>query len=200
MTGRAQRILAQSRGRELPGNFNPLLISELFWQQSEKWEAFASEHLHSVSEHCAEFVEILQRSICPVDMLLNLRVILIDGILQERTQAGQDELKRLLFYKKRHPMTYSHYYTITIQKRRKQDAKSALLASFDASTQLVVRYDSLGRRSDVTETNKDAVRRMSDSEVRDIAVEPEDVTSQRESLENLKQALEKSRGVFAHTF
>jgi len=29
------RVLQRSRGRELPGNFNPMLISQLFWEQSE---------------------------------------------------------------------------------------------------------------------------------------------------------------------
>ena len=31
-----RRVLVRTRGKELPGNFNPLLISELFWKQSSK--------------------------------------------------------------------------------------------------------------------------------------------------------------------
>ena len=29
-------VVIRARGRELPGNFNPLVITELFWNQSSK--------------------------------------------------------------------------------------------------------------------------------------------------------------------
>jgi len=31
------KILRRSRGHELPGTYNPLLISTLFWEQSSRW-------------------------------------------------------------------------------------------------------------------------------------------------------------------
>lgn len=45
-------ILSRSRGRELPGNFNPLLISELFWEQSCQWEILAQDHVENIWEVC----------------------------------------------------------------------------------------------------------------------------------------------------
>ncbi len=32
-----REVLVRTRGKELPGNFNPLLVGELFWEQSSKW-------------------------------------------------------------------------------------------------------------------------------------------------------------------
>ena len=32
-----RKTLVRIRGKELPGNFNPLLVGELFWEQSSKW-------------------------------------------------------------------------------------------------------------------------------------------------------------------
>jgi len=42
---RVQTVLIRTRGRELPGNFNPLLIRELFWEQSENWQELAERVL-----------------------------------------------------------------------------------------------------------------------------------------------------------
>jgi hypothetical protein len=33
-----RQVLIRTRGKELPGNFNPLLVGELFWEQSSKWQ------------------------------------------------------------------------------------------------------------------------------------------------------------------
>lgn len=44
-----QEMLLRSRGTELAGNFNPHLIGELFWEQSEAWEKLAGGHIELVS-------------------------------------------------------------------------------------------------------------------------------------------------------
>lgn len=35
------QVLIRTRGKELAGNFNPLLIGELFWEQSSKWPSMS---------------------------------------------------------------------------------------------------------------------------------------------------------------
>lgn len=50
-TNWVKRAMERSRGRELSGNFNPLLVGELFWEQSSKWIAAASEYADIVSVH-----------------------------------------------------------------------------------------------------------------------------------------------------
>lgn len=35
-------IMQRSRGRELPGNYQPLVIGELFWQHSQPWEMYSA--------------------------------------------------------------------------------------------------------------------------------------------------------------
>jgi hypothetical protein len=37
-TGWVSQVLKRTRGRELPGNFNPILVGELFWEQASKWQ------------------------------------------------------------------------------------------------------------------------------------------------------------------
>ncbi|KAK2598465.1 hypothetical protein N8I77_011878 [Diaporthe amygdali] len=40
-----KRKLRSARGTELIGNYNPQVVGELFWEQSEKWEALAKNHV-----------------------------------------------------------------------------------------------------------------------------------------------------------
>jgi len=56
-----KRMLQHSRGRELMGNFNPYLIGELFWEQSEPWENFAKKHVNDVNQLCEKFLSNLLR-------------------------------------------------------------------------------------------------------------------------------------------
>jgi len=51
-----RRILLRSRGKELIGNFNPHLLNELFWEQSERWEKLATDHAKTIYHHCELFL------------------------------------------------------------------------------------------------------------------------------------------------
>ncbi|KAK3064130.1 hypothetical protein LTS18_009856 [Coniosporium uncinatum] len=47
------QTMQRSRGRELPGTFNPMLIDHLFWDQSEPWETLVQEHINPVARASA---------------------------------------------------------------------------------------------------------------------------------------------------
>ncbi|CAI7611760.1 unnamed protein product [Penicillium pancosmium] len=64
--------VTRARGRELPGNFNPLVIAELFWEQSSKWHLFAVAHIGQISELCRSFLETLLSEHCPRDIQVRL--------------------------------------------------------------------------------------------------------------------------------
>jgi GTPase SAR1 family protein len=114
-----KQVLTNTRGKELPGNFNPLLIGELFWEQSEKWQSLAMDHIDAVSELCREFVWSVLECTCPADIAANLQTASITDSLKERFKASQVEFKKILTDKRRHPMTYNHYYTVTVQRMRR---------------------------------------------------------------------------------
>lgn len=50
------RKLQRARGTELIGNFNPQVIGELFWEQSEPWEKMARTHVEKISKSCDMFL------------------------------------------------------------------------------------------------------------------------------------------------
>ena len=63
-----EQMLKRSRGTELAGNFNPHLVAELFWEQSEKWRKFGLEHIDLVNRICARFFADLVERKVPKDV------------------------------------------------------------------------------------------------------------------------------------
>lgn len=64
----AKKALHRCRGTELVGNFNPNLIAELFWEQSEGWERAARMHIGTVYKSCDQFLRDLLNARAPLDM------------------------------------------------------------------------------------------------------------------------------------
>ncbi len=66
------QVLMRTRGRELSGNFNSLLVGELFWEQSSKWRQLAEDHVKNVAQVCSRFLHALLREKCPKDVYTRL--------------------------------------------------------------------------------------------------------------------------------
>lgn len=60
-----KKVLQRARGTELLGTFNPNMVAELFWEQSEGWERIATDHIENVARLCEQFVSALLTSITP---------------------------------------------------------------------------------------------------------------------------------------
>ena len=78
-----RRVLVRTRGRELVGNFNPLLVGELLWAQCSNWKSLAMEYLEDVSRICIKFLDILLQDKCPKDVIARLRISLVQGRAQD---------------------------------------------------------------------------------------------------------------------
>lgn len=100
-----ERTLIQTRGRELAGNFNPLLIGELFREQSQNWEIIAQEYAEEISQLCDNFVGDLLQELCPKDIYTRIRFGHIQNVPKERLQSSQAELKTIIAGKRLYPMT-----------------------------------------------------------------------------------------------
>jgi hypothetical protein len=141
-------VLERSRGLELPGNFNPLIISQLFWEQSSPWNEVAQQHIERVSESCKTFVNIVLEDAAPTDIKNRLSDLCVDTALEASLKGAKEELVKILKDKGRHPMTYNHYFTTTIQKQRKSKyaqiltnvAKAAQVSVSNEETETVETY------------------------------------------------------------
>lgn len=134
--GWARLVLVRTRGRELVGNFNPLLIGELFWEQCSRWYGLAVEYLDEVNEVCSRFLELLLKDKCPKDIIARLHASLVQDALKARYENAFQELKRIIEDTRSYPINYNHYYTDTIHKSRQKRDKTSLASCIeDATTQ-----------------------------------------------------------------
>ena len=129
-----REVLVNTRGKELVGNFNPLLIGELFWEQSSKWYRLAVDHLDDVDQVCSHFLDMLLEDKCPKDVISRLRINLVQDALKSRYDNALDELEKIMEDIGSYPINYNHYYTDTINKRRHERQKKSLAQSIENAT------------------------------------------------------------------
>ena len=131
-------VLVRTRGKELPGNFNPLLIGELFWEQSSKWQRMAEHHVEDVADVCTRFLDALLREKCPKDVHTRLWSSKIEDALTSRFDGSTREIGKIIEDIKSYPITYNHYYTDTIKKRRREREEKCLANCIDNTTQHIL--------------------------------------------------------------
>ena len=114
-------LMRKTRGRELPGTFNPMIIGDLFFEQSKPWKALIEQYclvtLDAVNislEHTLDTVAdntttegLLKEVVYPT---MSMRASLFHAKVAEVLEPHQCG----------HAITYNHYFTETVQKARKQ--------------------------------------------------------------------------------
>ncbi|KAF2628857.1 hypothetical protein BU25DRAFT_466787 [Macroventuria anomochaeta] len=115
-----KKTLERTRGYELPGTFQPMLISGLFWEQSSPWEEIALDHINKVANTCKEFVSLVLQHTAPPDFQPKIAAVNVDSALAKCLKDAKEELVKVLKDKARHPSTYNHYFTTTLQKMRQR--------------------------------------------------------------------------------
>jgi GTPase Era involved in 16S rRNA processing len=136
-----KKTLERSRGYELPGTFQPVLISQLFWEQSQPWEQLAVEHIDKVARACKDFVYVVIEESAPPDFKSRLISLSVDAALATSLKAAKEELRKVLKDKSRHPSTYNHYFTTTIQKMRQRKYQKITKDAAKKSEESVYRTD-----------------------------------------------------------
>lgn len=128
------KALTRNRGRELQGNFNPLIIGELFWEQSSRWEAIAADHIEDVVDVCRQFLIDLLGDLCPKDVQSRLTSSYIGEAIRSRREEAIAELGKMLVDLHGFPMNYNHYYTDTVEKCRMQRDRQTLADCVENAT------------------------------------------------------------------
>jgi hypothetical protein len=112
------QVYQTTRGRELPGNCNHALLTELFHEQSKPWQGIATEHVEQIHASTVEFVD---HAIAYLGIEEHVLVGIKEGIdvaLRESKTKAEEELSKLCADEQEHPITYNHYYTDNVQKSR----------------------------------------------------------------------------------
>ncbi|CAA9960015.1 GTP-binding protein [Pyrenophora teres f. maculata] len=170
-----KKTLERSRGYELPGTFQPMLISQLFWEQSNPWQQLAAQHIKKVAEACKDFVNIVLDDVAPSEFRERLKTINIDAALSKSLTDAKEELQKILLDKARHPSTYNHYFTTAIQKKRQRKHQAITKTAAQASETTIVNQEG----ESITHISRDTLTAKMDA-----AIEPDiDVFSSQEALD-----------------
>lgn len=114
-------LLKRTRGRELPGMFNPLIVGDLFCEQSRPWEALARQHLQDTWDAARVFLELIASYLTDDTSAEALLREIVEPLMDEKLERLSQKLEELLEpYRRGHPITYNHYFTETIQDVRQK--------------------------------------------------------------------------------
>ncbi|KAE8144675.1 P-loop containing nucleoside triphosphate hydrolase protein [Aspergillus avenaceus] len=129
-----QDMLKRTRGKELPGTFNPFIISELFREQSSQWATIARNHVTTVWSIAKKFIAAVIRHIGDSTTSNALLQEIIDPKLDQVFKVLQQRTSELLLpHQEGHPITYNHYFTESLQRARREvwgDSLSKIISKF----------------------------------------------------------------------
>ncbi|KAH6721518.1 P-loop containing nucleoside triphosphate hydrolase protein [Leptodontidium sp. MPI-SDFR-AT-0119] len=119
-------LLKRSRGRELPGLPNPLLVGELFRQYSRPWGDLARLHIEKVWETTNRFLELLLRHLTDEDVCENIFRFWLHPIMEEKLKLAYSKLDDLLEVHKDYPMTTNSTFINHSKNTRQESGRESL--------------------------------------------------------------------------
>jgi hypothetical protein len=130
-----KELMQESRGRELPGTYNPLIVAELFSKQCVPWQGMVRSLLAQVLYAASQTIESILRNVADnetADALLSLVVNPAMEKIKTELRNKADEI--LEPHVSGHPITYNHYLTDNVQnaqaQRRRQRIETELKSFF----------------------------------------------------------------------
>ncbi|KAH1345236.1 hypothetical protein KXX25_009504 [Aspergillus fumigatus] len=130
MSAWIKKIYDRTRGRELPGNGNHALLSELFHEQSSRWGDIARDHVNAITDLVYQFVQSACAFVIKDTNARQTISSIITEKLGDNAKGALHELSKLLADEAGYPITYNHYYTDNVQRARnnrwRQDLRTSL--------------------------------------------------------------------------
>ena len=139
-----QHLMKRTKGRELPGTFNPMIVSDLFLEQSAPWEAIARSHVDKVWKAAKEFLGHAAAYVADATTSKALFQKIFEPALNQLLGTLNEKTTELLTpHQRSHPITYNHYFTETLQKLRNErnhDEYSEIVKRFFGVSSLETPY------------------------------------------------------------
>lgn len=116
-----EQMIRRTRGRELPGTYNPMIVADLFAEQSHPWEAIAREHIEAVSKEVKIFLHSLIAYIADETTSELLFQTVVEPALDHLLENLEGKLTELLDeHQKGHPITFNDSLITTVHGMRKK--------------------------------------------------------------------------------
>ncbi|KAK4216900.1 P-loop containing nucleoside triphosphate hydrolase protein [Rhypophila decipiens] len=117
LTDHVKPAMFHSRGRELPGTFNPLVVGDLFSQQCRPWERITHRVVEEIHKAAAETFREALDDICDSNTADRLRKYHITPALHQLRKDLKEKIDELLLpHQSIHPITYNDYLCRTVNK------------------------------------------------------------------------------------
>ncbi|KAI1139186.1 P-loop containing nucleoside triphosphate hydrolase protein [Hypoxylon sp. FL0543] len=112
-------LMRRTRGCELPGTYNPLIIGELFREQCVPWRGWLEQYSAKIFKAVDSTINAALAYIMDEDTKAKLWGELINDGLDRLNRQLRDKVNEMLRpHENGHPITYNHYLTETVQKIR----------------------------------------------------------------------------------
>lgn len=139
-----EQLMQRTRGRELPGTFNPMIVADLFLEQSKPWEAITRSHIVRVWKAAKEFLHFTTTYVADAATSKSLFQKIFEPALNQLLRILNAKTTELLTpHQKSHPITYNNYFTETLQKvrsGRSRDEYTRIIKDFFGESSLELVY------------------------------------------------------------
>ncbi|KAM0331648.1 hypothetical protein ACHAQA_003327 [Verticillium albo-atrum] len=114
-----------SKGRELPGLFNPLVVGDLFVEQCKPWRKIATDLVDNILDAAHQTTQLVIEHVAASDVANEVLKLVHDGI--EGLKTGLDaKIDELLASASQHPITYNRQLTDNVQKTQQARHRRAI--------------------------------------------------------------------------
>lgn len=121
-------LLHDSRGKELPGTFTPLIAGDLFIRQSKNWKPFAMDFVQEVWNIVKEFLDDVLMHVADENVRQALFEEIIDPEMDKILMKLQDKITELHSpYASRTPATLSPRFIKELENLRSKQAENPLV-------------------------------------------------------------------------
>lgn len=118
------KLMKRSRGRELPGTFNPLIVGDLFYQQSKPWKTIVDRYSDKIIDATRTSMEMAVAASADATTCEGLLHELLYPALSQYSKALREKVAEIMRpHQQGHPITYNHYFIETVQKARQAHEK-----------------------------------------------------------------------------
>ncbi|KAI1273005.1 P-loop containing nucleoside triphosphate hydrolase protein [Xylaria sp. FL0933] len=110
-------LMRRTKGRELPGTFNPLIISDLFQKQCAPWRNILDSCCQKILDAARISVNGALSDVADEDTRTGLWAESIRPALEKLGEHMKEKISEILKpHESGHPITYNHYFTENFQK------------------------------------------------------------------------------------
>jgi GTP-binding protein EngB required for normal cell division len=114
-----------SKGRELPGLFNPLIVGDLFVEQCEPWRKITRALVEDIRDAAHQATRLVIQHIAASDVVIEL-VKFVHEKIDELKVKLDAKINELLTSATQHPITYNRQLTENVQKAQQARHKRAI--------------------------------------------------------------------------